>query len=313
MPLISVIIPVLNEEQNIGPLCERLSNMANNSAHTFEFIFVDDGSTDDAFSLLSKISKEDTRFKIIKFSRNFGSHAACLAGLMSAKGDASAFISADLQEPPELILTLIKEWEKGSEVVMGLREGEENLHGLFAKAYYLLVRRFALKNYPQKGTDIFLIDRKVVDAVTRMKEKNTSIVGLLLWCGFRQSFVPYERRQRQKGVSKWTLGKKMKLFIDTFVSFSYFPIRLISGIGVLMSVIGFLYASIIVLNRLLFSNPIEGWASLMVVLLVVSGIQLLMLGMLGEYLWRSFDETRNRPPFIIDQRLGFDKTKGDED
>jgi len=313
MSLISVIIPVLNEEENIHPLCERLQNSAGSSMHTFEFIFVDDGSTDHTFQALCEIASKEPRIKVIKLSRNFGSHAACLAGLMNARGDACAFISADMQEPPELIHALIEEWEKGSEIVMGLREGEESRHGLFAGVYYLLVRRLALKNYPQKGTDVFLIDRKVVDAITSMKEKNTSIIGLLLWCGFRQSFVPYKRKPRQMGASKWTFGKKIKLFIDTFVSFSYFPIRVISGIGILVSVIGFVYAFIIIVNRLIFSNPIEGWASLMVVLLVVSGIQLLMLGLLGEYLWRNFDETRNRPPFIIDSKINFDEeTSGQE-
>ena len=234
MSLVSVIIPVLNEEENMHSLCERLRTVAEKSPHTFEFIFVDDGSTDHTFQAWREVASMDPRFKIIKLSRNFGSHAACLAGLMNAKGNACAFMSADMQEPPELILTLITEWEKGFEVVMGLRKGEGNLQGSFAKAYYLLVRRLALKNYPEKGTDVFLIDRKVVDAVTHMNEKNTSIVGLLLWCGFRQSFVPYERKQRGKGISKWTLGKKIKLFIDTFVSFSYFPIRLISGVAVLL-------------------------------------------------------------------------------
>ncbi len=307
MPLISVIIPVLNEEQNIGPLSERLSNMANNSAHTFEFIIVDDGSTDNAFSLLSKISKEDTRFKIIKFSRNFGSHAACLAGLMNARGDACAFISADMQEPPEVIPDLIAQWEKGCDVVMGQREGDAV--SLLSKVYARLVQKFALKTMPEKGTDVFLIDRKVAEAVAEMKEKNTSIFGLILWSGFRQSFVPYRRQERKKGISKWTFGKKIKLFIDTFVSFSYFPIRLISLLGILFACIGFIYASIVIFNRLFFAQPIEGWTSLMVALLVVSGVQMLMLGMVGEYLWRSFDETRNRPPFIINQKIGFDEEK----
>ncbi len=310
MSLISVVIPVLNEEENIAPLFRRLDSISKSSSYNFEFIFIDDGSTDNTFSVLGKIASEDPRLKIIRFSRNFGSHAACLAGLINSKGDACAFISADMQEPPELIEWLIKEWGKGYEIVMGIREEEGSFVSSFSKLYYFLVQRFALKNMPKKGTDVFLIDRKVVDTIKGMKEKNTSIFGLVLWSGFSQTFVPYKRVNRQKGISKWTFGKKMKLFTDTFVSFSYFPIRLISFIGTVVAVTGFVYAAVVIANRLFFAKAIEGWASLMVVLLLVSGVQLLMLGILGEYLWRSFDESRNRPPFIIKQVIGFDEEKG---
>lgn len=306
MSLISVIIPVLNEEENIAPLFRRLDSISKSSFHNFEFIFIDDGSTDNTFSVLGKIALEDPRLKIIRFSKNFGSHAACLAGLINSKGDACALISADMQEPPELIEWLIEEWRKGHEIVMGIREEEGSSVSSFSKLYYFLVQRFALKNMPEKGTDVFLIDRKVVDTIKGMKEKNTSIFGLILWSGFSQAFIPYKRVNRQKGISKWTFGKKMKLFIDTFVSFSYFPIRLISFIGMVVALIGFVYAAVVIANRLFFAKAIEGWTSLMVVLLLVSGVQLLMLGILGEYLWRSFDESRKRPPFIIKDMLGFD-------
>lgn len=309
MAIISVIIPVLNEEQNIKPLYERLSDIAENSTHKFEFMFIDDGSTDNTFPLLRKLAHEDIRIKTLKFSRNFGSHAACLAGLMSSKGAACAFISADMQEPPELINLFIEQWEKGYEVVMGVREGEEQTASLFSKLYYFLVRRFALRNMPKKGTDVFLIDRKVVDSITHMSEKNTSVFGLILWSGFNQIFVPYKRDSRKKGISKWTLGKKLKLFIDTFVSFSYFPIRMISFIGIGVAFLGFIYSAIVIINRLFFAKAIEGWTSLMVVLLLVSGIQLIMLGILGEYLWRNFDESRKRPSFIIEGVIGFDNEK----
>jgi dolichol-phosphate mannosyltransferase len=153
---------------------------------------------------------------------------------------------------------------------------------------------------PEGGTDVFLIDRKVIDAVVSMNEKNTSVFGLILWSGFKQSLVTYKKGTRYKGISKWTTGKKIKLFIDTFVSFSYLPLRMISVLGTLFAFLGFLYASLIIFNRLLFSVPVEGWASLMVVLLVVSGVQLIMLGIIGEYLWRNFDSSRKRPAFIID-------------
>jgi dolichol-phosphate mannosyltransferase len=305
MALISIIIPSYNEEENLPALYERLQHVVETLKHTFQFIFVDDGSSDRSFQILEDIARKDSRVKVIKFSRNFGSHAACLAGLTQATGDACTFLSADLQDPPEMIATLISEWAKGYEVVFGIREWGKESSRLFQKIYYKAVRRFALRNMPETGTDVFLIDRKVVDTVVSIREKNTSIFGLILWSGFKQTIVQYRKGMRQKGISKWTLGKKIKLFIDTFVSFSYIPLRLISVVGIMLAFMGFLYAFFIVFNRLFFSVPVEGWASLMVVLLVVSGTQLVFLGILGEYLWRNFDETRKRPPFIIDRMIGF--------
>ena len=305
MPLISIIIPSYNEEENLPILYERLQHVAETLKHTLEFIFVDDGSTDRSFQTLEDFARNDSRVKVIKFSRNFGSHAACLAGLSQASGDACTFLSADLQDPPELIETLVNEWGRGYQVVIGVRQWEKEAARLFPAIYYSAVRRFALRNMPETGTDVFLIDRKVVDTVVSIREKNTSIFGLILWSGFKQTIVQYRKGTREKGISKWTLGKKIKLFIDTFVSFSFVPLRLISLVGILLACMGFLYAFFIVFNRLFFSVPVEGWASLMVALLVVSGTQLVFLGILGEYLWRNFDETRKRPAFIIDRMIGF--------
>lgn len=307
MSLISIIIPSYNEEENLPVLYERIRHVADNLKHNFEFIFVDDGSSDGSYQILEDLANKDSRIKVIKFSRNFGSHAACLAGLSRASGDACTFLSADLQDPPEIVEALISEWDKGNEVVLGIREWGEESSRFFPTLYYRAVRRFALKNMPEAGTDVFLIDRKVVDAVVSIGEKNTSIFGLILWSGFKQAIVQYRKGIRQKGASKWTFGKKVKLFIDTFVSFSYVPLRLISLMGILLACLGFLYAFFIVFNRLFFAVPVEGWASLMVVLLVVSGTQLVFLGILGEYLWRNFDETRKRPAFIIDKMIGFKK------
>ncbi len=305
MAKISVIIPAFNEADNLELLHDRLADIASASSHEFEFIFVDDGSSDATFSLLHLISQKDSRVKTIRFSRNFGSHAACLAGLTYSSGDVCAFISADMQEPPELILQLVAKWEEGFETVIGIREQDESSSSLFARGYYWLVRKAALANMPKRGTDVFLIDRKVVDTIIRMNESNTSIFGLILWVGFRQAFVPYHREQRARGSSKWSFSKKMKLFIDTFVSFSFFPIRLISFLGVLVALSGFFYSLYLIYHRLVHETPVEGWTSLMVVLLFVSGLQLLMLGIIGEYLWRNFDQTRRRPVYIVSDTLGF--------
>ncbi len=310
MSLITVIIPIYNEEENLVALYTRLDEMARRSANEFEFVFVDDGSSDESYTLLRELSQKDNRLKALRFSRNFGSHAACLAGLIYSRGDACSFIAGDLQDPPELIHQLIGEWRGGYEVVIGIREWKKDSGRYFQRLYYKLVRRFALPNMPESGTDVFLIDRKVVDAVISMGEKNTSIFGLILWSGFKQSVVYYKKERRQKGISKWSLGRKIKLFIDTFVSFSYFPLRLMSQLGVLTAVTGFVYALIVIAARLFYSRAIEGWTSLMVVLLLVSGVQMIMLGVLGEYLWRNFDESRKRPPFIVSDSIGL---KGKEE
>lgn len=309
MALISVIIPIYNEEENLPILYQKLDEVAVQFAYDFEFIFIDDGSSDGSLRIIRELSMKDNRIKALSLSRNFGSHSACLAGLMYSNGDVCTFISADLQDPPELIHQLINEWRSGYEVVIGVREWEKDSGQFFQRLYYRLVRKFALKNMPESGTDVFLIDRKVVNAVISMGEKNTSIFGLILWSGFSQKVVYYKKGARYKGASKWTLGKKIKLFIDTFVSFSYFPLRVMSLLGITIAFTGFIYALIIIAARMFYSKTIEGWSSLMVVLLLVSGVQMLMLGVLGEYLWRNFDESRKRPPFIVKDFIGMEEKK----
>lgn len=299
MALVSVIIPALNEEESIPLLYEKLRESAGALSESCEFIFVDDGSTDGTLDILKRIARTDCRVRIVSLSRNFGSHAACLAGLSHSRGDACAFISADLQDPPELLKVLITAWLGGYEVVIGVRQWQDKSSRYFQGLYYRLVRRFALETMPEEGTDVFLIDRKVVNAIIGMGEKNTSIFGLILWSGFRQTVVHYVKATRIKGRSKWSFARKMKLFIDTFVSFSYFPLRMMSVVGIAIAFAGFMYALVVIGARLFYSQAIEGWASLMVVLLLVSGVQMVMLGILGEYLWRNFDESRRRPPFII--------------
>lgn len=309
MALISIIIPIYNEEENLSILYQKLDEVAVQSAYDFEFIFIDDGSSDGSLRIIRELSTKDNRIKALSLSRNFGSHSACLAGLMYSNGDVCTFISADLQDPPELIHRLINEWRSGYEVVIGVREWKKDSGRYFQRSYYKLVRKFALKNMPESGTDVFLIDRKVVNAVISMGEKNTSIFGLILWSGFSQKVVYYKKGARYKGASKWTLGKKIKLFIDTFVSFSYYPLRVMSFLGITISFTGFIYALIVIAARLFYSKTIEGWTSLMVVLLLVSGVQMILLGVLGEYLWRNFDESRKRPPFIVKDFIGMEEKK----
>lgn len=306
--LISVIIPVHNEQENIPALCVRLTAVTKEaSSCDFEFIFVDDCSQDRSFDILKELSARDRRVKLLKFSKNFGSHIACVAGLSHASGDAAVVMSADMQEPPELIPQLVNKWKEHYGIVWAVREerAESYLKVLFAKVYYRLMKNIALREFPLQGSDMFLIDRKVIDVVTASKEKNTSLFGLICWSGFKQVSIPYKREMRKAGKSKWTISKQIKLAVDSFVSFSYLPIRLSSCLGFLISCAGFLYALFIIVRYFFYKGEVAGWSSLMVALLIVSGIQLLILGILGEYLWRSLEESRKRPLFIIEEKAGF--------
>lgn len=305
---LSLIIPVLNEEENVPHLVSAIdAAFAHEADVELEMVFVDDGSCDRTFEVLSTLAESDARLRVISFSRNFGSHAALLAGFERCSGDAAAYLAADLQDPPSVLCVMLRKWRDGVSVVWGTRETRDDPFGVrvFSFIYSTLVRRFALPNMPRTGLDLCLIDRKVINAVVAMREKNTSIFGLVLWSGFSQVFVPYHRQARKRGTSRWTLGKKVKLVVDSFVAFSFFPIRMVTYAGILFSVLGFAYGLFVVLRTLTVGAPLQGWATLVTLIVALSGVQLLMLGVVAEYLWRTFDESRSRPPFIIRDAVGF--------
>lgn len=308
MSFISIAVPVYHNANSLPLLLAEFQNLASrNPNDQFEFIFVDDGSTDNSFDVLVTLAQSEPRMSVLKLSRNFGSNAAIMAGLSEAKGDAVAAIAADLQDPPELLDQMLQTWRNGHKVVLAARRQREDpgLVSFTSDIFYKLFRRFAIKTMPQRGFDFFLIDRSVCDLITGIQESNAYLMGLILWLGFSPQLIYYDRRVREKryGRSMWTFTKRIKYFIDSFVAFSYIPIRFASLIGVVTSVLGLFYALIVVIGRLFWGIPVEGWASLMVVLLVVSGAQLLMTGILGEYLWRNLDETRKRPRFIVDKKI----------
>jgi UDP-glucose 4-epimerase len=308
MPVITVIIPTYDEEANLKALYERLSAVAADSPrYEFEFLFVDDGSKDATPEILAALRARDPRVKAVRFSRNFGSHAACLAGLTEAHGDVLVILAADLQDPPELIPEMLAKMETGSDIVLAVRDQREDswLTVKMANLYHRLMRRYAIPTWPSHGADMVMLRRPVRDVLIRWRQKkNTSIFAQMLWSGFRQGTVFYAKQRRYAGTSKWSLAKKIKLFVDSFISFSFTPVRLISYSGMVLAAFGFAYALLVVLNRLYYGKPIPGWSSIMVVLLFVSGVQLLMLGVIGEYLWRVADEIRGAPPFVIQSRLG---------
>ncbi len=299
-PKLSVVVPVYFNEGSLSLLHQRLSACAAlESEYCFEFVYVDDGSGDNSFQVLQQISREDTRVKVVKLVRNFGSTTAILAGLAQATGAAVAVISADLQDPPEMITR----WKKGVPMVLAARgERDDPLSStVFADSFNWLFRNFALKSYPKGGFDCFLIDRKVVNVINQCAEKNTHLPGLLMWTGFAYEIIYYQRQKREHGKSRWNIRRKLKYFADAFTAFSYFPLRVCSMIGIVTAILGLLYALLIISLTVTGFIKIEGWSSLMVVVLIASGVQMTMLGVVGEYLWRNFDQTRHRPIYIVEQ------------
>lgn len=309
--LLSLVVPIYNEADNVQPFYERLAAVAALLDRDVELIFVDDGSRDDSAARVAHLRDRDRRVRLLRLSRNFGSHGACLAGLAHARGDHAVNLAADLQDPPEILPDLLAAADAGHDVVVGCRETRDDpaLGVFFSNLYHRLMRRIAMPTWPERGFDFILVSRRVLEVTLAHVERNNSLFGEVLWAGFRQASVPYRRMKRHAGRSKWTLGKRVKLAIDSLVGFSYLPIRLISAVGLACASLGGLYALFVLAMRLLFHATITGWASLMVVVLVIGGVQMVMLGVIGEYLWRALDELRGRPPFIVAERLGFEATE----
>lgn len=307
---VSVVVPVYYNEPSLPLLHQQFSEIASSlSDLEFEFIFVDDGSGDNSYSVLKQILEKDKRVKVIKLVRNFGSNLAILAGFMHAAGDCVVVITADLQDPPELIPRLVASWRNGSEVVLAVRNKRHDplISRVWAGVFNKLYKAFVFHNFPTDGFDLFLASRRVVDVLVKYAGPNLYLFGLLLWTGYKFDTITYTRRERAFGKSRWTFSKKAKYFMDAFVGFSYLPLRLASVVGILLAILGFAYAIFVIVARIFGGFPIEGWASLMVVLLLVTGTQLAMLGIVGEYLWRNLDETRRRPLFLIEETVGLDR------
>jgi polyisoprenyl-phosphate glycosyltransferase len=308
MRTLSIVVPVYYNEQNLPDTVPQLLALADKlPKYWLELVFVDDGSGDRSLSILLDFRQQyPDRIKVVKLTRNFGSMAALQAGFAVASGDCVGVITADLQDPPELFLDMIGHWERGIKAVFAVRSDREESLGqkFFAGAYYALLRRFAIPGYPRGGFDFLLVDRQVVEDVNRTGEKNTNLMTLIYWLGYEHVMLPYVRRSRQKGKSRWTLAKKVKLFIDSFVAFSYVPIRFLSALGLMVAASAFLYGGFVFYSWSIHRIEVKGWTALMILLAFTAGIQMTMLGVLGEYLWRTLDETRKRPPYVIDTVFG---------
>ncbi|MDH3217159.1 MAG: glycosyltransferase family 2 protein [Candidatus Krumholzibacteria bacterium] len=300
---LSVIIPVYYNAESLEELYERVTNLTqSHPSLDLEILFVDDGSGDNSFDVIQGLCSRDDRVVALKLSRNFGSFNACLAGLTRATGECAVIISADLQDPPEIVGEMYERWLRTSKVVMAVRERREEpfLKVLLARIYYRVFRALVDKAMPRGGFDFVLIDRAVVDNICAMQEKNTTLMGLILWSGFKREEIPYTRMKRKYGKSRWSLAKKVNYFADSMLAFTQLPIRLVSLLGVLTCFISFVGIIYIFIAAFLGRMTVAGWASLMVVILFMFSIMMIGIGVLGEYVWRSLEESRKRPSFIIE-------------
>lgn len=307
MPKISIIIPCYFNEQNLPvSISELLANEKDfpNDVE-FEYLMVDDGSKDDTWEELKKFkTTHPDKVTILKLSGNFGSYNAILAGMKYASGDCNVVISADLQDPPELIRKMYDYWLKDIKLVLANRENREDawFDRMFSKWYHRLIKKYAIQNMPDGGFDFCLFDKKLKDEVVGMEEKNTNTLFLLVWLKYDFISIPYVRKKRELGTSRWTLKKKIKLMIDSFVAFSYTPIRLISVMGLLLGISAILYAIFILVMKITGHITLQGWTAMMLIFLFVSAFQMIALGIIGEYLWRTLDATRRRPNYVIEDK-----------
>jgi dolichol-phosphate mannosyltransferase len=306
MPKLSIIIPCYFNGENIPITKQRL--LENEELFekdvTFEYVMVDDGSKDNTVEELIKFKNEQPgKVKIIKLAGNVGSYNAILAGMKYATGDCCVVIAADLQDPPELMVKMYGHWKNGIKLVVGNRadRDESFFQKAFSNTYHKLIQKFALKNIPDGGFDYVFFDKQLKDEVVKINEKNTNTLYLLAWLNYDMVCIPYTRLKRGVGKSRWTLQKKIKLFIDSFISFSYVPLKFISVTGIVLGLIAFIYSLFIIVMK--FSGNIDqtGWSSMMVVILFVSSFQMIGLGIIGEYVWRNLEASRNRPVYVVDE------------
>jgi dolichol-phosphate mannosyltransferase len=306
--VLSVVLPVYNERENLEVLLQRLLPVLEGSGEAFEVVFIDDGSRDGSAEILDGFHARDARLKTVHLSRNYGHQAALQAGLDHAGGDAVVMMDADLQDPPELLAQFIAAWRAGNDVVYAVRRKrrEGPLKRLAYAAFYRTMRIAADIDVPLDAGDFCLLDRRVVDALAALPEHNRFLRGLRSWVGFRQIGVEYERDARHAGEPKYTLRKLVRLALSGYIGFSSMPLRVAGWVGLIAAMIGFGIALWIVYTKLVDIPSPRGWASLMAVMLVIAGTQLLVLGVLGEYLGRVYDEVRRRPLYIARSRVGFE-------
>ncbi|OWA36940.1 glycosyltransferase [Saccharibacillus sp. O16] len=306
MTKISVIIPMYNEEEVIAETYRRLTDVMRRTGDAYELIFVNDGGTDRSPAIIRELSLQDASVKLIDFSRNFGHQIAVTAGMDYASGDAVIIIDADLQDPPHLILDMLDKWREGYDVVYAQRikrNGETLFKKWSAALFYRILRASTDVPIPVDTGDFRLIDRKVCDEMNRLGERNPFVRGLVSWTGFRQTSIEYERDERLAGETKYPLKKMIKLCLDGLTSFSHKPLKMAGYAGGVMSAVGFLYMLYVLGMALFTDSTIRGWASTICLMLIFDGFTLIMLGVIGEYIGRIYDEVKGRPLYIVRETL----------
>ena len=300
--ILSIVSPVYNEAENLGEFYSRVINATDNLNLEIEIIYINDGSQDSTIDIITKQRQIDNRITIIDLSRNFGKEIALTAGLDYSSGDAVIVIDADLQDPPELIPKLVEKWREGYDVVNAKRikrKGESLLKKVMSYIYYRLLFYLSDINVPRDTGDFRLLNKNALGALLKLREKHRYMKGLFVWVGFKQKEIEYEREARFKGKTKWGFFSLFNLAFDGLTSFSIMPLRLASTIGFLAALIGFFYGAVIVFKTLFFHEPVAGFTSLVVLITFFGGIQLLSIGIIGEYIGRIFNETKNRPLYVV--------------
>lgn len=301
-PTISIIAPIYNEAGNLPELYRRVKEVMQQAEDTWELILVDDGSVDDSTQIIADLARQDERIRPVIFARNFGHQIAVTAGLDYSRGQAVVIIDADLQDPPEVILDLIAKWREGYEVVYAVRaerEGETWFKLFTASLFYRLIRSMTEVDIPMDTGDFRLLDRKVVDVLNRMRERHRFLRGMSVWVGFRQIGVPYKRAARFAGETKYPLKKMIRFASDAITGFSYLPLQLATYLGFLSAGLAILAIPVVIIGRLAGSEAFFGQASTLIAVLFLGGVQLISLGILGEYIGRLYDEARDRPLYIV--------------
>jgi polyisoprenyl-phosphate glycosyltransferase len=302
MKTISFVLPVYRNERAISVTYQKLCAMlaADLPDYERELVFVDDGSDDGSLAELLQLRAGDPTVRVVSFTRNFGQMAAIQAGLKTATGDLVLHLSADLQDPVELIPQMVREFDAGHELVVAYRQSrEDQLSSRLSSRLFYGIVRLSFPQMPAGGFDYVLMGRRVVDAFNQLEVRNRFFQGDLLWLGYKTTFLPYTRARREIGRSQYTFAKRLKNSLDAILDSSYLPIRFISLVGVLTAMLGFAYALNIVYYRLMYGSPFQGWAPIMVVTLVIGGLLMVMLGIIGEYIWRIYDEVRRKPNYVV--------------
>jgi polyisoprenyl-phosphate glycosyltransferase len=309
VPSVSVVIPVFNEVENLEALFKRLQRVLAGFAPGSEVILVDDASQDHSLALMRDLRRRDRRIKILSLARNFGHQVAISAGMQHATGDVVVLMDADLQDTPELIEAFVRQWREGWDVVYAVRRNrkENVVKRAMYHLFYRMLHRLARIDIPPDTGDFCLMDRRVVDVINSLPERNRFVRGLRSWVGFRQIALPYDRPSRNAGEPKYTFGKLVRLALDGVVSFSYVPLQIGVYLGVVAALVSFVGIVVVLYFRLFTTRSVPGFAATAIIVLFTAGVQLLSLGAIGEYVGRIFDEVKQRPLFVLRERIGFDE------